>query len=408
MKPLEEIKRLIHESEITTGPEADERILHDALNELEKRRRDNRAPLDAALWRALMKNKMIRFGTAFAVIIAAVVAFQFLGNPFGTKLTFANAIKPIMDAKTAAFDIVVGPEDGSTPVVHDEVMGSRIRRTVAGAEMAPLIIDLESGRVLLLDGASMEARYMNINGLTSIQNNLWNINGLPPIPNYLKILKNGIQILQEIPDFTVKNLGRKQLDGHEAVGFFASHPKVDITIWADVDTGLPVRIESNEGQLRIVLKNVKFDLPLKEDQFSMEAPAGYTVQEDYNLDLQAGTEAKFIEGLRLIAESFNDGFFPEGVSIDALIKWMPEFGRRLGAMNLSKVEAEDLSLKLAESFFFIRFFRGEGEWTYRGKGVRLGETETPIFWYRPENSKAYRVIYGDLHVEDVSPENLPK
>jgi len=30
MKPPEEIKRLIHESEITTGPEADERILHDA------------------------------------------------------------------------------------------------------------------------------------------------------------------------------------------------------------------------------------------------------------------------------------------------------------------------------------------------------------------------------------------
>jgi hypothetical protein len=395
MKPPEELKRLIHESEITPGPEADERILRDALNELEKRRRDNRAPLNAVLWRALMKNKMTKFGTAFVVVIAAVAAFQFLGNPFGSRLTFASVIAPILNADVAAFDIVLGPEDGSTLVVHDAVMGSRIRRTVAGAEMAPVIIDLENGRMLNLNEYNREARYMNLNGL-------------PSIPNYLETLKNAIQILQDSPDFTVEDLGRKQLDGHEVVGFLASNPKVDITIWADVDTGLPVRVEQIEGrQIYLTVKNIKFDLPMEEDLFSMEIPAGYTVQEDMNFDLQAGTEANFIESLRLIAESFNDGFFPDGVSVDDFIKWMPEFGKRLGSKNLPKEEAEALSLKLTESLLFIRFFRGEGEWTYRGKGVPLGETGTPIFWYRPEKSETYRVIYGDLHVENVYPEDLP-
>jgi hypothetical protein len=85
------------------APHRDERILHDALNELEKRRRDNRAPLDAVLWRALMKNKIIRFGTAFVVIIIALVAFQFLGNPFETKVTFASAIEPILNAGTLTY-----------------------------------------------------------------------------------------------------------------------------------------------------------------------------------------------------------------------------------------------------------------------------------------------------------------
>jgi hypothetical protein len=56
----------------------------------------------------------------------------------------------------------------------------------------------------------------------------------------------------------------------------------------------------------------------------------------------------------------------------------------------------------------MRFFKGEGKWYYRGKGVQLGAAETPIFWYRPKNSPTYRVIYGDLHVEDVAPENLPE
>ena len=66
---------------------------------------------------------------------------------------------------------------------------------------------------------------------------------------------------------------------------------------------------------------------------------------------------------------------------------------------MSKEEVIALDQGLFEYILFIRVFRGEGEWTYRGKGVQLGETETPIFWYRPEKSETYRVIYGDLHVD---------
>ena len=408
MKPPKELKRLLHESEITTGPEADERILHDALNELEKRRRDKQAPLDAVLWRALMKNKMIRFGTAFVVIIAAVIAFQFLGNPFGTKLTFANAIEPILNADTVTYDIVssldgFGPYDGSTSVTHYAVAGSR-RRSTKDSGLTE-ITDIENGRVRALVLYNKAAEYYHFEGedVPSFLNQ-----------NFLDDLKNRILILKDDPDYTVKELGRKQLNGKEVDGFFARYPKVDpyidITIWADVDTKLPVCIETNtetkEGQIRDVMKNIKFDIPLEEDLFSMEVPAGYTVWDAKNLDFQAA-ETKFIEGLRLIAERFNHGFFPDGVSIVDYQKWMnDDYSNQLAAMNLPKEEADTLYYKLFESSIFIRFFRGE--MTYRCKGVRLGETETPIFWYKPENSKTYRVIYGDLHVEDVYPENLPK
>ena len=75
---------------------------------------------------------------------------------------------------------------------------------------------------------------------------------------------------------------------------------------------------------------------------------------------------------------------------------------------MSKEEALAINLELIKFIRFTIFFPGEGEWTYRGKGVRLGETETPIFWYRPKGSETYRVIYGDLHVEDFYPEDLPQ
>jgi hypothetical protein len=219
--------------------------------------------------------------------------------------------------------------------------------------------------------------------------------------NYLEELKNTILRLKDMPDYTVEELGRKQLDGREVVGFFASHPMIDMTIWADVDTGLPVGIEHNLGTMHVTYKNMEFDLPMEEEMFSMEVPAGYTVQEPVTLDLQP-TEDNFIEGLRLIAEKLNDGRFPDDVSYENFSNWMSQF------KAMSKEEELAIGLELTKYIAFTIFFPGEGEWTYRGKSVRLGETETPIFWYRPKGSETYRVIYGDLHVEDVSPKDLPQ
>jgi len=46
---------------------------------------------------------------------------------------------------------------------------------------------------------------------------------------------------------------------------------------------------------------------------------------------------------------------------------------------------------------------------YVGKGVSFGDADTPIFWYRPEDSKNYRVIYADLSVRDSdTPPNVTK
>ena len=43
-----------------------------------------------------------------------------------------------------------------------------------------------------------------------------------------------------------------------------------------------------------------------------------------------------------------------------------------------------------------------------GNGVKFGAADTPIFWYRPKDSKKYRVIYADLSVRVAdTPPNVP-
>ena len=56
-------------------------------------------------------------------------------------------------------------------------------------------------------------------------------------------------------------------------------------------------------------------------------------------------------------------------------------------------------LKAAPDYFNVH---------YQGDGVKLGDSDTVILWYRPLDSINYHMIYGDLTVKEVAPEDLPK
>jgi hypothetical protein len=396
MHPEDEIRELIQQSEITTGPGVDARILGDALDQLDKRRPAADAGPRPVLWRTIMTSKTGKLAVAAAIVIAALIGLQFFGSPLGSSVTWADVVQPIFHANTAELDIIIGAEQDDTPVIHDMVMGSRIRRTMSNVGGVVTVIDLEAGRLLSLTEEKQEAEYIDLEGL-------------PSIPNYMDQLRNVLTMLQDSPAFDVEQLGEHRIDGRAVIGFRATHPKVDITIWADPETALPVRIEQAAGQLVVVCKNLQFDVPLNESLFSMEAPQGYTVKEQ-QIDLLGATEEDFIEGLRVRAEMIGGGQFPDDVSVEAYLKQAGEMVEKFRALDLSDEEETELGTKLQKHLLFIRFFsvKGEGEWTYRGQGVTLGDAETPIFWYQPKDSETYRVVFGDLRVEDVAPEDLPQ
>ena len=58
--------------------------------------------------------------------------------------------------------------------------------------------------------------------------------------------------------------------------------------------------------------------------------------------------------------------------------------------------------------FLQTCYTGKMDSHYAGAGVKLGDADKAIFWYRQKDAKTYRVIYGDLSVKDVAPEDLPK
>jgi outer membrane lipoprotein-sorting protein len=346
-----------------------------------------------SMWRTIMRSPITKIAAAAVVITGVLVVMHFAGLSSGT-VTFADVIKPILNAKTAVLDIIIGDEEAGGPVIHDQIKGSRIRRTMSNMEDDVIIIDLETSRILTFNVSKKEAAYVDLKGL-------------PSMPNYMEILRNIIKGLQESPDFEVEELGTQEVDGRRAIGFSARHPKAEITIWADPETALPLRIEQVTGQVKVICKNVQFDVPMDESMFSMDVPDGYKLQQ-VELDLMGSTEEDFIEGLRVRAEVFGGGQFPDSVAVEDFIKEAPSMEKKMEELGLSDEEETEQGMKVTRHLLFIRFFKGQGEWHYAGKGVKLGDTETAIFWYQPEGSEAYHVIYGDLSVKDVAAENLPK
>ena len=87
---------------------------------------------------------------------------------------------------------------------------------------------------------------------------------------------------------------------------------------------------------------------------------------------------------------------------------MPTLVQKVAAMQVSEEKGTQIGMSFAKGMLFHQILESQGQWKYAGAGVKLGDASKAIFWYQPQGSATWRVIYGDLSVKDVTPENLPK
>lgn len=394
MKPENKIEKLISRIEV----EPDSAKTRHTLKAMLKAQASNAGPSapPASMWRILMKAKMPQLTAAAIVIVAALV---FLTQSTFVQPTFAEIVRPLMDAETIIYDFITGPEDGEGPVIHDIVKGTRIRRTISNLPGITIICDTQNAKMLHLVEKDKKATYMDMTGDLQLGTQ-----------EFLKFIRWTILQAQEHkePAAGPESLGTRQIDGRKVVGYAAGGDQ-RIEIWADVKTSLPVKIILGIGPNITTLKNFQFDVPVDDALVSMDVPEGYTVQES-NLNLSDATEEDFIAGLKVWATVLRDGTFPDSVTVDQCMLQVPKLEPAIGRLNLSAQEAERMGASFIKGMMFISLYTAKDlePWHYAGAGVKFGASEKPIFWYRAKGATDYRVIYGDLHVENVPPENLPQ
>jgi hypothetical protein len=336
-----------------------------------------------------MRNKLMKLAAAAVIIIAVTIGVsQFLGG----TVTWAKVIEPILNARTIVYDLVVGSEENGL-VVHDIIVGSKIRRTIPN--MGPAIIDLDNARMLRLDPQDKRAVYVDIQGPFQ-----------EAMKNHIGLVRDIVADMENHPEWPVHELGQRQIDGQRAVGFLLSEPKMKLTIWADAETAAPIRIELLMGQSQTIIKNIEFDVPVDESLVSMDIPDGYTLYEG-ELDYTDFDEQDFIVILQFWAEHVLGGNFPDSVSAVDILKMRPALRQTIDQLNISDEEKIQIGAAMGRGFMFFRQLEfSRTDWRYVGKGVEFGDANTAVFLYQPKGSNTYRVIYGDLTVKDVAPENL--
>lgn len=380
-------KRLVGNGKNAENVTLENRVMDAIVREQNVRlKASNKAGSALKLRSIIMKSPMIKLAAAAVIIIVILVGL----NPFGGTVTFGQVVAPILNAGTIAYDFISGGENNS-PLMHDIFVGSKIRREMPDLAMT-MIIDLDSQKMLLLSESDRTAAYVDIQGPLQEMTQ-----------SYVKFLR---KVVIDNKD-NYRELGEIVIDGRKTIAFEAGNQNESVLIYADPKTAVPVRIDLTLGQTFTILDNFQFDFPVDESLVSMEVPAGYIFKQE-ELDFTSASEEDFIESLRIWASIINDGIFPEDIGSENAVREVAVLAEKLGQMNLTEQEATQIGVNFGKGMLFRQMLEVQNGGQYLGAGVELGDADSPIFLYQPEGSPNYRVIYGDLHVEDAAPDNLPQ
>lgn len=367
------------------------------------------------LWTGLRATKQTtKIAVAVLIIIGIGGIIAVFTRGTGSGVTFADIVRPLLTARTATFKATYKVKGFPAQTFEGMFMEpARMRHTTA--EGVIIISGLQQGKIITLTlvPAEKKAMVMEMGNIPEMEN----------IPenedqsqfNIFLVFRRFIQQAQETEDESVEFLGEQEINGLSAIGYQVQKPGVDITVWADAETLLPIRLEMSMGPVANIMSDIVFDVELDEALFTLEIPEEYTVRTfPLQVDASEPTEKDLFEMFRVWTDQM-DGSFPSvldknATMFNAMIEFVKYQKKKMREKGQEEPSEQDIKtiMKISRGGMFVQQLPPESDWHYAGKGVKLGDADTPVFWYQPKDSDTYCVIYGDLSVKDVAPEDLPK
>jgi hypothetical protein len=346
------------------------------------------------LWRTIMKSPIKKFAIAAAIIVAALIVIEpYIPLTNGSGIAFADVLEQIRTFRP--YSCTVTSQYKGKPAITRRLMRlTLLRRREVFPDGYVQIFDLSQDPVKMLA--------IHPDKMLAIEKTSPDIE-----PGRDFDLLRYLSIIQDENDLrlTAAELGLEEIDGQRAKIFRVPGEYNEWTIWADAQTGLPIRIELNHPKIgqKITMSEFEFDVDFDESLFAMTAPEGYTVKK-----VVEPTEQDLIEGLGAVAK-FLGGEFPSVFRLRPLQKVLAEYVEQ-NNLSPSQDEMHSLGEKLSPGMKYFAKINTNKDFfklSYVGGGVRLGDANTAILWYTPQGTPNYHVVYGDLSVREVTPNNLP-
>jgi outer membrane lipoprotein-sorting protein len=357
--------------------------------------------------------RMVRIAAAASILAAVGALVCWVVREGSTNIAFASVAYVLEHIHSATFDMTVEmtrPDRTITMRAKGSFLapsGQRIEAAQKGDMFGDMVIvaDYESGRGVVLLPRQKVAVVINSGSIKEQINN--------PMASMFEAMRC---LVHEGRGRTgrITPIGKKEIDGQTVVGFFARSAAGDMTLWANPRTAKPVRIELDMPAMKAqgVLSNFAYDVQLDPSLFRLEAPAGYLSE---RMEVGVPLEKGLIETLRVVAEQ-NHGMFPKRLGINREVIDALESIAGPDIAAIASGDAEDATevvmstlpfeQKYMQGILFYMSLKPQNEPHYAGGGVKLGAVNRPIFWYKPAGAERFRVIYADLHVKEMSPDEV--
>ena len=400
MRPAENIEKLIKKLRYKAGAETHERILGNVLQALDEREKQTSGVTTPGIWRTIMNSRTTKLATAAAIVIVALIGVYYIAGPVGvTTSAYAEVAQRLQKARTLIYT-----STSTTPVegVPNMVM------EVAFKEPGYMRMTMPGGYVSVMDCIQGKGLSIIPEKKQFVEMEISNFPGDGGRRQF-----DAIEKLRSLPERADEVLGEKQIDGRTVQGYRVSEAGMTDTVWVDPKTRELVEVEvefDNAPGMSATMTGFRFDAELSDELFSLAPPKGYTRLE-LQVDARQASEDDLIEYLRLWSSWTTDGTFPPTLNPAELAKVSMELAKT-GKFHAEKpMDQQELlahTMKMTRGMMFVLGLPAESNWRYAGETVKYGDAQTPIFWYQPTGSATCRVIYGDLSIKDVAPQDLPE
>jgi hypothetical protein len=425
MRASKHIEQLAGNIHFRPDEKTDERVLAEAEAALRKRTFPATKPEQMRI--IIMRNPIIRIAAAAVVVIACGIGLS-LWRTTGSGIALADVLAHIEQVKAFRYkwSSTTTGEYGDKPIkdeTHVTVLTSQEHGSKSISEESD-----PNGRV------SIQEFYWLPQKRTSIS--IW-----PQKKKYSRIefddaWAERIEKSYNDPRWTLKrilvckheSLGRSNVDGVELEGFQTTDPnyamdfgatQVDVKIWVDVKTELPVRSEDDvvfdRMRVQITTHDYRWDVPVDAAEFDPVIPKDYAPVAGVVVKWPALTEETAIRGLKLCLQL--TGKYPENTDFP-YYQW-PAFQKSdTPAVMRLKEEVKGLTEdekanRLVEATLpmrcLSRFYAGlqfdKKDPAYYGKTVTPKDADKVLMRWKVSDTE-YRVIFGDLHTQSVTAEKL--
>jgi hypothetical protein len=449
MKPTDNVENVIkNDLTFAAGAELHDRMLNDVLNAQEKSRKTHSGVAWPNLRGQLMRSPLTKLAVAASVIVACAIGLSlWTGTQSGIALADVLARVENVKAFRSQWSDQWNEDPNKPYSFYYETRGTWVRSQEYGIKSKVERLD-PYGRESTFEEVYRSPDRKTLIVITPKQKKYWRVEFDDSWAQQLQEQaqeRDPLAFLKKILGCKYESMGRATMDGIEVEGFQTTDPnylgndrnicQVDVKMWVDVKTRLPVRYEEACAwfdqmgdkiikRAHFVMHDFQWDVPVEAAEF--EPPV---IPDDYTgtvVKWPAINEENAIQGLKQCLEFF--GKYPESITECGVFLFIRLAGSDLALRSVEKSETpaavrlkeelkglseDDKVTRLSDVTTPIRSlarFYFEHEWdkkdpAYYGKSVTPKDADKVLLRWRVSDTE-YRVIFGDLHAETVSPEKL--